>query len=72
MRSNGDSRGIGADMLMYSLCRLSKCPIKVVYKVTHPNGKIYIGQDVTDGINCSTVVRNWMRHTQPVEALRPQ
>jgi hypothetical protein len=24
---------------------------KVVYKITYPNGKIYIGQDVTDSIN---------------------
>lgn len=23
----------------------------VVYKITYPNGKIYIGQDVTDSIN---------------------
>ena len=26
-------------------------PTKVVYKVTYPNGKIYIGKDVTDSIN---------------------
>ena len=25
--------------------------MKVIYKVTYPNGKIYIGQDVTDSIN---------------------
>jgi hypothetical protein len=25
--------------------------MKVVYKITYPNGKIYIGQDVTDSIN---------------------
>lgn len=24
--------------------------MKVVYKITYPNGKIYIGQDVTDSI----------------------
>jgi hypothetical protein len=24
--------------------------IKVIYKITYPNGKIYIGQDVTDSI----------------------
>jgi hypothetical protein len=24
---------------------------KVVYKITYPNGKIYIGQDLTDSIN---------------------
>ena len=26
-------------------------PRKVIYKITYPNGKIYIGQDVTDSIN---------------------
>jgi hypothetical protein len=25
--------------------------LKVVYKITYPNGKIYVGQDVTDCIN---------------------
>ena len=25
--------------------------MNVVYKITYPNGKIYIGQDVTDSIN---------------------
>lgn len=25
--------------------------MKVIYKVTYPNGKIYIGMDVTDSIN---------------------
>jgi len=25
--------------------------VKVIYKVTYPNGKIYVGQDVTDSIN---------------------
>ena len=29
----------------------SKCTMKVIYKITYPNGKIYIGQDVTDDIN---------------------
>lgn len=24
---------------------------KVVYRITYPNGKIYVGQDVTDSIN---------------------
>ena len=24
---------------------------KVVYKITYPNGKIYVGQDLTDSIN---------------------
>jgi hypothetical protein len=25
--------------------------LKVIYKITYPNGKIYVGQDVTDSIN---------------------
>ena len=25
--------------------------MKVVYKITYPNGKIYIGKDMTDSIN---------------------
>jgi hypothetical protein len=25
--------------------------VKVIYKITYPNGKIYIGKDVTDDIN---------------------
>jgi hypothetical protein len=25
--------------------------MKIVYKITYPNGKIYIGQDVTNSIN---------------------
>jgi hypothetical protein len=25
--------------------------MKVVYKITYPNGKIYIAQDLTDSIN---------------------
>jgi hypothetical protein len=27
------------------------CAMKVVYKITYPNGKIYVGQDRTDSIN---------------------
>ncbi len=26
-------------------------PRKIVYKITYPNGKIYVGQDRTDSIN---------------------
>ena len=26
-------------------------PVKIIYKITYPNGKIYIGQDLTDSIN---------------------
>jgi hypothetical protein len=25
--------------------------VKVIYKITYPNGKIYVGKDVTDDIN---------------------
>ena len=25
--------------------------MKVIYKITYPNGKIYVGQDITDDIN---------------------
>ncbi len=25
--------------------------MKVIYKITYPNGKIYVGKDVTDSIN---------------------
>jgi hypothetical protein len=25
--------------------------MKIIYKITYPNGKIYIGQDITDSIN---------------------
>jgi hypothetical protein len=25
--------------------------VKVVYKIRYPNGKIYVGQDITDSIN---------------------
>lgn len=28
-----------------------RMPKKVVYRITYPNGKIYVGQDVTDSIN---------------------
>jgi hypothetical protein len=30
--------------------RFSK-QMKIIYKITYPNGKIYIGKDVTDSIN---------------------
>lgn len=26
-------------------------PMKVIYKITYPNGKIYVGKDFTDSIN---------------------
>ena len=25
--------------------------LKVIYKITHPNGKIYVGKDLTNSIN---------------------
>jgi hypothetical protein len=25
--------------------------MKVIYKITYPNGKIYVGKDVTDSVN---------------------
>ena len=30
------------------ICQMS---LKVIYKITYPNGKIYIGKDLTDSIN---------------------
>lgn len=27
------------------------CRYKVVYRITYPNGKVYVGLDVTDSIN---------------------
>lgn len=32
--------------------------MKVVYKITYPNGKIYVGQDVTDSIGYFGSVSN--------------
>ena len=29
--------------------------MKVIYKITYPNGKIYIGKDFTDSINYGCV-----------------
>lgn len=29
----------------------AKSRMKVIYKVTYPNGKIYVGKDLTDSIN---------------------
>lgn len=30
---------------------LGQTMMKVIYKITYPNGKIYVGQDLTDSIN---------------------
>ena len=32
-------------------CLILRHELKVIYKITYPNGKIYIGQDRTDSIN---------------------
>ena len=29
-------------------------PAKVIYKITYPNGKIYVGQDITDSWESET------------------
>ena len=34
-----------------SLLKVFKSVMKVIYKITYPNGKIYIGKDLTDSIN---------------------
>ena len=31
--------------------RTTRVCLRVVYKITYPNGKVYIGQDLTDSIN---------------------
>jgi hypothetical protein len=31
--------------------RMTDVPMNVIYKITYPNGKIYVGQDRTDSIN---------------------
>ena len=33
------------------MCNGSERVMKVIYKITYPNGKIYIGKDLTDSIN---------------------
>jgi hypothetical protein len=37
----------------YRFCSLTKqsTTMKIIYKITYPNGKIYVGKDLTDGIN---------------------
>ena len=34
--------------------------MKIIYKITYPNGKIYVGQDRTDSINYFGSVNNEM------------
>jgi hypothetical protein len=36
---------------MLNAVTMSAKRMKVIYKITYPNGKIYIGKDVTDSIN---------------------
>ena len=36
---------------MSEITRTSEIRYKVIYKITYPNGKIYIGQDRTDSIS---------------------
>jgi hypothetical protein len=47
----GYARG-GADVALSfgDATRSSEWPMKVIYKVTWPNGKIYVGSDLTDSI----------------------
>jgi len=41
--------------------------MKVIYKITYPNGKIYVGKDLTDSINyfgsagCDLIARDFSR-----------
>ena len=34
-----------------SVITKNKTGLKLIYKITYPNGKIYIGKDLTDSIN---------------------
>ncbi len=44
--------------------------VKVVYKITYPNGKIYVGKDATDTLcyfetpNSQLIARDFPRHTR--------
>jgi hypothetical protein len=59
-----------------SSSRVSAC--KVVYKITYPNGKIYIGQDVTVSINyfgsasSDLIARDFTREERRDFAIRKQ
>jgi hypothetical protein len=33
--------------------------MKIIYKITYPNGKIYVGSDLTDSINYFGSVRRY-------------
>jgi hypothetical protein len=52
--------------------------MKVIYKITYPNGKIYIGKDLTDSINYfgsaapAVIARDFTQHfcDDPGRAMR--
>lgn len=52
--------------------------MKVIYKITYPNGKIYVGQDVTDSINyfgsakSEVIARDFTREQQRDFTIRKQ
>ena len=37
--------------LVYGTPRKLSCSMKVIYKITYPNAKIYVGKDLTDTLN---------------------
>lgn len=51
---------------------------KVIYKITYPNGKIYIGKDLTDDINyfgsanCELISRDFTREQRRDFVIRRQ
>ncbi len=52
--------------------------LKVVYKITYPNGKIYVGQDRTDSINYfgsasdALIARDFLREQRRDFAIRKE
>lgn len=49
--SADDTRFDAPSLPVYRRPTVSRTGYKLVYKTTYPIGKIYVGQDVTDGIN---------------------
>lgn len=47
----GRTAPLGIDILDTTTFLLVRHEMKVIYKITYPNGKIYIGKDLTDSIN---------------------
>ena len=40
------------ELARFYMSRISiRYAMKVIYKITYPNGKIYVGKDLTDSIN---------------------